>query len=639
MEDITLWTPSDLLLSNVPAFLQKVNSRHSLYLTTYAQLYAWSVAHIEDFWSLIFEHANFPYSGTITSIVTDAKTMWPVPIWFEGIAFNFAEALLQNTSNDPAILFQLEGLAQPTLTFKQLRNQVAYMADWFKREGLQPGDVVAGFVSNCPEAIVAMLAAASLGAIWTSCSPDSGFQFVYDRFAQTEPKFIVAVDAYYYDSKWVDIESKCHALKIRIPSVQKLLLIQRKESLENVDRTVVFLSIIDPQKPVPELHFTRLPFSQPLYILYSSGTTGKPKCIVHGAGGVLLQHIKEHQLQCNLKPGDRLCYYTTTSWMMWNWLVSALASAVSIVLFEGKPEALLMWKLVKDLKMAAYGTSAPWISMSSKSGISFPEGHFPDLKLILSTGGPLLREHFDYVYSQVKNDVQLSSISGGTDIVSCFAGGGPVPVIRGHLQCLGLGMKVDVWDEAGHPVRNKEGELVCTAPFPCMPLYFLNDHGQEKYHAAYFEKFEGIWAHGDFAILYPDLSLEILGRSDSTIKRKGVRIGTSDIYNVLEHLPEIEDSLAVGRKNKDTEDIVLFVQLKAPADEATLRKKIRNALIAHSPFLKPDQIVFVTEIPYTANGKKSEILVKNILNGRQVTNKEVLKNPDCLHAYIAFSKL
>ena len=625
------WTPSSFETTAVGRFIQGVNQQYGLSLKTYNDLYTWSVDQSPEFWQTLLDQSGISYTGKIEHIVTDAHTMWPRSEWFKGIQFNVAQAMLQGGKPDQnAIVFLMEDQPSVSLTYRQLTQQVAQLAAWFKQQGLKSGDVVAGFMPNCPEAVVATLAAASLGAIWTSCSPDSGTQFAYDRFDQTKPRFLIAVDAYFYDGKWVDIQDKVEQLQEKL-GTQALILVQR---LDHSAQSCLYADIVNDKNSVPELKFEPHSFSHPLYILYSSGTTGKPKCIVHSAGGTLLQHIKEHRLQSDLKSGDRLFYYTTTSWMMWNWLISGLASGISIVLFEGKPTPQEMWKWIAEWKVTAFGTSSPWISMCKKVGVALSDTALPDLKLILSTGGPLLKEHFEYVYTQIKKDVQLASISGGTDIISCFAGGGPVPVQSGRLQCLGLGLKVEVWNEEGHPVRNQEGELVCLNPFPCMPIYFYNDSDHTQYKAAYFEKYEGIWAHGDFAILFDDNSLEILGRSDSTIKRKGVRIGTSDLYNVLEPLHDIEDCLAVGKKNKDGEDIVLFIKLKPGSTQSVgLKKEIRNALIAHSPYLKPDHMFFISDVPYTSNGKKSEIIVKNILNGRPVTNKGVLKNPECLDEY------
>ncbi|MSR88774.1 MAG: acetoacetate--CoA ligase [Candidatus Margulisbacteria bacterium] len=634
VEDPCLWFPQAIETTQVGAFIQYINETQHLKLTSYNDLYTWSIQQTALFWKSLWDFTAPLSSGTYKKAVSNEAVLWPTPTWFEGITLNFAENLLNAPDNHLAIIFQYENGKTKNYSYKDLKTQVAYLANWMKHQGIQSGDVIAGFMPNCPEAVTAMLAATSLGAIWTSCSPDSGTQFAIDRFEQTQPKLLFSVDCYLYDNKQFDITDKLQELTKKLTCLSHLVIVKRNPTVTHeIPKSISYESLIT-SGPQPELTFTRLPFSHPIYSLYSSGTTGKPKAIVHSAGGTLLQHLKEHRLQCNLYSQDKLFYYTTTSWMMWNWLVSALASDITIVLFEGKPDATFSWNMVRNLKITAFGTSAPWISLSQKSKFYLPENTLPDLKLILSTGAPLLREHFDYIYTHIKKDVQLSSISGGTDIVSCFAGAGPVPVKRGRLQCVGLGMPVDVWDENGNSVRNEQGELVCTKPFPCMPIYFLHDKDNEKYKAAYFEKFDGIWAHGDFAILYDDNSLEIIGRSDSTIKRHGVRIGTSDIYNALEQHPQIDDVLAAGKRAKDNEDIVLFVKLKSDnADKIQLKKDIRNLLIAQSPWLKPDYVFFVQDIPYTSNGKKSEVLVKNLLNGKAVTNLGVLRNPDCITDY------
>jgi acetoacetyl-CoA synthetase len=633
MSSDILWNPPPIETTPCGTFIAAVNQAYGVNLSSYQDLYAWSISDYQHFWEALWTFGAIIHHAPYGEIISHPDRMWPVPTWFEGAALNFAENLLEKPENDIAIISLQEPDIRLEYTYKQLKSQVAKMAAYFKKVGLQKGDVVAAFITNGAEAVVGMLAAASLGAIWTSCSPDAGAKFAGDRFHQTHPKLLMAVNGYLYDGKIFDLHSKVKELADTLPTLIQTIWIERIPLEVSIDQNhTVYRQILEGEEcPIV---YTPLPFSHPLYILYSSGTTGKPKAIVHSAGGTLLQHIKEHQLQCGLAPQDKLLYYTSTSWMMWNWLVSGLASGITIVLFEGKPDPATLWKIVEEENITCFGTSAPWISLSQKSKIILQPSQLQSLRVILSTGAPLLREHFDYVYTSIKPTVQLASISGGTDIVSCFAGGAPVPIVRGRLQAIGLGMAVEVWDDTGKPVYETQGELVCTKPFPCMPVYFLNDPENEKYKTSYFDTYPGIWAHGDFAIHYPDNSLEIIGRSDSTIKRHGVRIGTSDIYNTLEHHPDIQDCLAVGKRSKDNEDIVLFVKVQAGVENTVpLRKDIRNLLTAQSPWLKPDYIFFVKDIPYTSNGKKSEVLIKNLLNGKPLTNVAVLKNPDCLGDY------
>ena len=636
--DPIVWNPPGIFETRVGDFIHGVNRQFDLTIDSYASLHRWSVTEIGSFWQTLFDTAGLIYDGDSASAVERA-CLWPRPQWFPNVRINYAENMLKNKSDHPALIYYSEHQPVQTITFSALSEQVAQLSDWMRQRGIGVGDVVAGLVSNCPEAVVVLLAAAAVGAIWTSCSPDSGTQFAIDRFSQTLPKLLVAVDGYVYDDTIFTVGDKIQELRDGLPTLQSMLIISRIPGAVSDDDLVIYESIVTSVNPVPALRFERLSFSHPLYILYSSGTTGKPKCLVHSAGGSLLQHIKEHRLQCNLRPLDRLMYYTTTSWMMWNWLVSGLASDVTVVLFEGKPDPAVVWEFVRTAEVTAFGTSASWISLCQKTKVGPTAAQVASISLLMSTGSALLRDHFDYIYSEIKSDIQVASISGGTDIVSCFALGGPVPVRRGRLQCAGLGMAVEVWDDDAQRVFGVQGELVCTQPFPCMPVYFLNDSTGEKYHSAYFERFDGIWTHGDSAIQYEDGSLEIVGRSDSTIKHHGVRVGTGDLYNVLEGIPAIHDSLVVGRRVGDDEDIIVFLVLNSgELLDATLRRDIRLALTAQSPWFKPDALFKVSDIPVTANGKKSEILVKNLLNGTPMSNLSVIKNPRCLVEYQEIAK-
>jgi acetoacetyl-CoA synthetase len=636
--DPIVWNPPAIFETRAGDFIRVVNQQFDLNIDGYASLHRWSVTEIGPFWHTLFETSGLIYDGDLSPVV-ESDRLWPRPQWFSNVRINYAENMLKNRTSAPAIIYYSEHQPVQTITFSGLSDQVAQLSDWMRRRGIGIGDVVAGFVPNCPEALVVMLAAAAVGAVWTSCSPDSGTQFAVDRFNQTVPKLLVAVDGYVYDDKIFTIGDKIQELRDGLPTLKSTLIISRIPGTIFDDSLVFYDSIVSVTNEVPELVFERLTFSHALYILYSSGTTGKPKCLAHSAGGSLLQHIKEHRLQCDLRPLDRLMYYTTTSWMMWNWLVSGLASDITVVLFEGKPDPAVVWEFVKTAGVTAFGTSASWISLCQKTKVGPTPAQVASIALLMSTGSALLRDHFDYIYSEVKSDIQVSSISGGTDIVSCFALGGPVPVRRGRLQCAGLGMAVEVWDDNAQRVFGVQGELVCTQPFPCMPVYFLNDPNSEKYHSAYFERFDGFWTHGDSAIQYEDGSLEIVGRSDSTIKHHGVRVGTGDLYNILEGIAAIRDSLVVGRRVGDDEDIVVFLVLKSgEALDSTLKREIRLALTAQSPWFKPDAVFEVTDIPVTTNGKKSEILVKNLLNGVPITNLSVIKNPGCLSEYQEIAK-
>jgi len=627
-KDPILWIPKPENTRVIDRFIQSYRPQAK----NYQELHTWSVNHLSEFWTAVLDFSKLIYEGQAKAVVSDENLMWPRPEWFKGVQLNFTENVFRHPEDALAIKYKTQ-LGTKNLTYQQLYNRVAQLSEWFTQQGLKAGDCVAGFIPNCPEAIEAFLAVAACGGVWTSCSPEAGTQFALDRFSQTQPAFLVSVQGYTYDKKWFDLMPKIQELSAQLPTLKNTLIIERTTPIafRSSPTMTGYSSIVSEKLPVPILKYSRVSFSAPLFYLFSSGTTGKPKAIVHSLGGTLLQHVKEHQLQSNMEPGDNLFYYTTTSWMMWNWMVSALASGVSLTLYDEKPDPLTLWNLVKDENVTSFGTSAPWISLSQKSKLVFKPNNFPHLKHIFSTGAPLLREQFDYIYTSVSSHVQLISISGGTDIISCFAGGGPVPVQRGHLQCAGLGMSLDSYDENGKPIRNKEGELVCTKPFPCMPIYFLNDPEGALYKAAYFEAFEGIWAHGDYAVLYDDLSVEIIGRSDSTLKRHGVRIGTADIYNAIQNHPALDDALAIGKKKQDNEDLLLFVKLKPQVEPSpSLKKEFRQLLVAQSPWFKPDGIYFVTDIPYTTNGKKSEVLVKNLLNGKPITNKGVLRNPECL---------
>ncbi|HEX7719020.1 MAG TPA: acetoacetate--CoA ligase, partial [Woeseiaceae bacterium] len=560
--------------------------------------------------------------------------------WFSGAEMNFAAHLLRHRGDRAAIIFRGEDGARRALTFDELRDAVAAVAAGLDAAGVGMGDRVAAFLPNCPEAIIAMLATASRGAIWSSCSPDFGINGVADRFGQIEPKILFAADGYFYGGKYFDSLTTARGLVERIDSIERIVVVPFSgRELPRFDDWPVIewrdFAIAD-----ATLSFVSLPFDHPLYILYSSGTTGVPKCIVHGAGGTLIQHLKEQVLHCDVGSGDRLFYFTTCGWMMWNWLASGLATGATLVLFDGSPfheDGRILWKIAAEEKITVFGTSAKYIAAQEKAGLR-PGQDFDlsALRTILSTGSPLAPASFDYVYEAIAGNVQLSSITGGTDIISCFATGNPLlPVRRGEIQCLALGMAVEIFDDDGKPVAGERGELVCTQAFPSMPVGFWNDPHHARYHAAYFERFPGVWAHGDFAEITQSGGMIIHGRSDAVLNPGGVRIGTAEIYRQVEKLPEVLESLAIGQNWQDDVRVVLFVVMRdglALTDDmqARIRKIIRDNT---TPRHVPAKIVAVAEIPRTRSGKIVEIAVRSVVHGDPVRNTEALANPAALENF------
>ncbi|MEN8008189.1 MAG: acetoacetate--CoA ligase, partial [Candidatus Krumholzibacteriota bacterium] len=553
---------------------------------------------------------------------------------------NYAENLLQGSDEAEAIVFLGEERGESgdtrRLDYAELRRAVARVADGLAADGVGPGDRVAGFLPNIPEAVIAMLAAASLGAVWSSCSPDFGVQGVLDRFGQIAPKVLFSADGYFYGGKGHDSLATVGLLQEKLPSLVRTVVVPFRETAPALAESQLSWDEYGSSDagPVPEYH--RLPFDHPLFIMFSSGTTGLPKCMVHSVGGTLLQHLKEHQLHCDLKPADRIFYFTTCGWMMWNWLVSALASRATVMLYDGHPlkPKNVLWDYARDERFTILGTSARWIAGCEKAGVKPAVSHdLPDLRAVLSTGSPLAPESFDYVYREVKADLQLSSISGGTDIVSCFALGSPVlPVRRGELQCRGLGMDVVVLDDTGQPITAEKGELVCRAPFPSMPTGFWNDPDGNRYHAAYFDRFAGIWCHGDFAEITPSGGMIIHGRSDTVLNPGGVRIGTAEIYRVVEQFDQVVDSLVVGLQGADDVQIILFVVLREGLElDKDLKDDIRRRIKEEkSPRHVPAFIRQAPDIPRTISGKTVEIAVRNILHDRPVDNEDALANPRAL---------
>ena len=637
-----MWKPSveQIERSQMFEFKEFINTRHGLNLDSYTDLHDWSVDNIHEFWAFAWEFFDIIHTQPYTQVVDDVSKM-PGAKWFTGARLNFAENLLRRRDDKTALIFKGESQPVRKLTYAELYSEVAKTAAALRTAGVEKGDRVAGFVPNMPESIIAMLATTSIGAIWSSSSPDFGIKGVLDRFSQIEPKVLFAANGYFYNGKFHDSLEKLKGILHDLPSVEKVVVIPYSDEDPDIciiSNSILFSDFIDNDEE--EIEFEQLPFDHPLYIMYSSGTTGLPKSIVHGAGGTLLQHLKELQLHCDLCEQDTIFYFTTCGWMMWNWLVSSLVTGASLVLYDGAPffpDANAMWKMAEELGITVFGTSAKFIAASEAAGNKpISTNDLSNVRLILSTGSPLMEENFDYIYRDVKKDVQLASISGGTDIVSCFAGGSPMlPVYRGELQCSGLAMDVDAFDHKGKSSRNAKGELVCKKAFPSMPIYFWNDPDGQKYHNAYFDKFENIWYHGDYIEINDHGGVTIFGRSDATLNPGGVRIGTAEIYRVVEQMAEVADSLVVGVQSNGDEQVALFLKMDEGAIlNDNLINQIKSSIRANcSPRHVPSIIKSVEDIPYTISGKKVELAVKKIIHGEEVTNKDALANPEALDCF------
>ena len=655
MKSKSLWNPSDSFVNstNLTKFINFLSINNDFSIDTslnseakYKQLYNWSIHSSEEFWSSFLHFSNIKYYGDIDFVCDDVNKM-PGAIWFSGIQMNFAENLLSNRDDRIAIHFYGEDKIYKTLTFNELYNQVSKLVQYFKSINIKKGDRICAYTANTPEAVIGMLAASSIGAIWSSCSPDFGVKGVLDRFSQIKPKVIIASDGYYFKGEYFSSIERIHSIVEAISSIKKTIIYQYDTSLKkkalNLSNIIFFDEILSKHE-VDEIMFEKLSFSDPLYIMYSSGTTGKPKSIVHSLGGTLIQHYKELILHTNLNKDDVIFYYTTCGWMMWNWLVTSLGIGSSIVLYDGNPfypnpDRLL--NIIDDIKIKVFGTSAKYISELERLGVNAKRiSSFDSLESILSTGSPLTEESFEYVYNKWKEDVQLSSISGGTDIISCFALGNPIlPVYKGELQCIGLGMKVQSFDEFGKDVVGAKGELVCTQAFPSMPISFWNDEDGNKYHKAYFNTFDNVWKHGDYIEIFEHGGVKIYGRSDATLNPGGVRIGTSEIYRVIDQNEDIEDSVVVGLNIDGEEKVVLFVKLNSTIKlSSALKNKIKLDIKMNcSPKHVPSFIYQTPDIPYTINGKKIELAVKNIIEGYSVSNKDSISNPESLLFFEDFS--
>ena len=612
---------------------------------SYDQLHAWSIKDSPAFWESICAFCGVEFDQQPATVLARPDNIMDAG-WFEGGRLNFAKHLLRCGGDTAAVVHFGENGERKELSRDDLREQVAAIAAGLRAAGVTKGDRVGGFLPNCPEAIIAMLATTSVGAIWSSCSPDFGINGVVDRFGQIGPKVLFAVNGYYYNGKTCDTRPIVEGVVAAVDSIATTVMVAFAVDLGTDSSVAGAIAWDDFARGGEPLVFESLDFDHPLYIMYSSGTTGVPKCIVHGHGGTLLQHLKEHVLHTDIRERDRLFYFTTCGWMMWNWLVSGLASGATLVLFDGSPffnDGRILWQMAEQEKVTVFGTSAKYISALEKAGVR-PRDEFalPDLRAVLSTGSPLAPESFDFVYDAIGSDLQLASISGGTDILSCFALGNPVlPVRRGELQCRGLGMAVEVWNDAGESVVGEHGELVCTQPFPSAPVGFWNDPDRARYKAAYFERFDGIWAHGDFAELTEEGGLIIYGRSDAVLNPGGVRIGTAEIYRQVEKLDDVVESIAIGQNWRDDVRVVLFVILRAGLElDDALRHRIRSVIRENTtPRHVPAKIIAVPEIPRTKSGKIVELAVRAIVHGDAVKNTEALANPAALEHFAGIAEL
>jgi len=641
--DQPLWRPSRerIAAADLTRFMAEVGRDWGVAAGSYQDLHGWSVREPDKFWKSVwsFCRVEAETQGDVALLHGDRM---PGAQFFPKARLNYAENLLRRRDDSEAIVFWGEDKVKRRLTGQQLYDRVSQLVQAMKIMGIQPGDRVAGYVPNMPETVIAMLATASIGAIWSSCSPDFGPRGVVDRFGQIGPRILFTADGYYYNGKAHDSLARVAEFLPELPTVERVVVLpytRDKPPLDGLPQAVMLGDFID-SYPARDIPFAELPFSHPLFIMFSSGTTGVPKCIVHGAGGTLLQHLKEHRLQSDIQAGDRVFYFTTCGWMMWNWLISALASEATLLLYDGSPfhpSGNILFDYAQAERCTFFGTSAKYIDACSKAGVAPISTHdLSALRTIASTGSPLVPESFDYVYHSIKQDVCLSSISGGTDIISCFVLGNPIgPVWRGEIQARGLGMKVEVWDEDGRSLRGEKGELVCTSPFPSMPVGFWNDDDGQRYRAAYFDKFPNVWCHGDYIELTEHDGIIVYGRSDATLNPGGVRIGTAEIYRQVEQLPEIEESLVIDQEWQGDTRIVLFVRLRPglALDEALIQK-IKTRIRANTtPRHVPAKVVQVADIPRTKSGKIVELAVRNIVHGRPVKNREALANPEALELY------
>ncbi|MBC6405989.1 MAG: acetoacetate--CoA ligase [Rhodospirillales bacterium] len=637
-----LWQPSRERVdsANLTRFMLEANRRYGLSLEGYDAVYDWSLAEMPAFWKLFWDFAEMIGERSGAALVRPNEM--PGAKFFPDARVNYAENMLRQDDGGDALVFRAEDKVERRLSWKDLNALVSRMQQALVEEGVGEGDRVAGFMPNMPETLAAMLATASLGAIWSSCSPDFGVNGVLDRFGQIGPKVLFCPDGYYYNGKTIDVRPRVKEFVAGLSSVQRVVtvpLIGDGQGPQGLTGAMSLEEWIGPFAAKP-LTYRRVPFNTPLFIMFSSGTTGRPKCIVHGVGGVLLQHFKEYKLQCDVKWGDRVFYFTTCGWMMWNWLASGIGCGATLLLYDGSPfypDGNVLWDYAQAERCTLFGTSAKYIDSLAKTGIKPMATHdLADLRTVASTGSPLMAEGFDYIYRDVKADVCLSSIAGGTDILGCFMGGDPIgPVWRGEIQKRHLAMAVEVFDDSGNSVIGEKGELVCTKPFPSMPIEFWDDPSGERYRAAYFDRYPNVWCHGDFVELTEHGGIVVYGRSDATLNPGGVRIGTAEIYRQVERIPEVLETLVIGQDWGGDVRVILFLRLRdgVSLDESLIKAVKTRIRQGCTPRHVPAKVIAVADIPRTKSGKVVELAVRDVVHGRQVKNKEALANPEALDLY------